>query len=632
MRVLAIGLGAAGSQIVDHLYDHDRRSRVGCMSTLAIDIDAESLLRLRFLPDSAKVHFPSIDPFQHYDTCSTIDIEEVMTDIQKMDTIQIDAIMIFCGAGGSMVDGVSLIIPELRKSFIEPIFAVVTLPCLNEGKARSAKAADDIDMLQSYVDAIILFDNETWFRKLAETVPSRDAEDGTQKPFPLPISGSRPDRTSEIFRLIDERIARKIGLLLRAGEFNEEGLEVSEVVLDAGEVLNTLHGNGMVAVGYAAEQIPWNWLDMFDRWRSARYFIEGSQERAARIVALAKKAVYDEISIPCDLTSADKALILIAGPSRELSMKGFQTIRKWIDRSISGLEMRSGDYPVKNTRYVGIIIMLSGLKNIPRLIELQKIRDDYRKELERQKEEARKDSGKWLIESVERATAPAGGAEILSGAAEMIQMFPPDEMIILPGRTTKVHTEVKGDVIVIPWKRKRRREEEPEIVVPQGPARTVSEITRSTDGGSRFAPNDSIFGARDVDLSRVQHPKEAEIADFRLKTLPRTKDGVIDGDTIVIQPSLIRTREGIIDAETVSVASSGKKLRELDNHDLSVRAERTMPQDDAVIIVDRRLSASKIRPREPDPAKKKLSFIEREKEGKDEDAEKPKASDIFWFE
>jgi len=70
--------------------------------------------------------------------------------------------------------------------------------------------------------------------------------------------------------------------------------------------------------------------------------------------------VYDDISIPCDLTSAEKALVLIAGPSQELSMRGFQTVRKWIDRSIAGLEMRSGDYPVKNTRYVGIIIMLSG--------------------------------------------------------------------------------------------------------------------------------------------------------------------------------------------------------------------------------------------------------------------------------
>ena len=65
------------------------------------------------------------------------------------------------------------------------------------------------------------------------------------------------------------------------------------------------------------------------------------------------------------MTSAAKALILIAGPSHELSMKGFMTVRKWIDRSIAGLETRSGDYPVTNTKYVAIIIMLTGLKISP---------------------------------------------------------------------------------------------------------------------------------------------------------------------------------------------------------------------------------------------------------------------------
>jgi hypothetical protein len=42
--------------------------------------------------------------------------------------------------------------------------------------------------------------------------------------------------------------------------------------------------------------------------------------------------------------------------------------------------MRSGDYPVKNTRYVVIIVMLAGLRNIPRIEELREIRDQFRQE------------------------------------------------------------------------------------------------------------------------------------------------------------------------------------------------------------------------------------------------------------
>ena len=42
-----------------------------------------------------------------------------------------------------------------------------------------------------------------------------------------------------------------------------------------------------------------------------------SKKKASRIVELAKQAIYHEISTPCDMTSAHKALILVAGPSHE---------------------------------------------------------------------------------------------------------------------------------------------------------------------------------------------------------------------------------------------------------------------------------------------------------------------------
>ena len=108
--------------------------------------------------------------------------------------------------------------------------------------------------------------------------------------------------------------------------------------------------------------------------KPAGIFDEEQKRKASRIVELTKQAIYHEISTPCDLTSAHKALILVAGPSQELSMRGFMTVRKWIDRSIAGLETRSGDYPVVNTKNVAIIVMLSGLENIPRITELKEIR------------------------------------------------------------------------------------------------------------------------------------------------------------------------------------------------------------------------------------------------------------------
>lgn len=388
MRILAIGVGGAGSRIVDQLYYQDRKSSVSCISPVVIDTDGNYLSQLRNLPEDSKIFFPALDPDVHYDIMSTVDVSEIMSNIKKLDTVNLDALMVFSGLGGNVCDIVPHLIEEIRKAFFEPVFAVCTLPYLREGRAIAKKAADDLDKIEECADAVILFDNETWYKKIKSSFETTLDEHGEPVVKPSPFGKIFPENPRDIYRMLNERISRQIGLLLRAGEFNESGLDSAEVVLDAGEILNTLKGNGITAIGYAIENLPFNWMDTFERLRSDTYFSEGSHKRATRIVALAKQAVYEDISIPCDLTSADKALILIAGPSHELSMKGFQTVRKWIDSSIAGLEMRSGDYPVRNTRFVGIIIMLSGIHNVPRVEEIKKLREEYLEELAQKEKEA----------------------------------------------------------------------------------------------------------------------------------------------------------------------------------------------------------------------------------------------------
>ena len=131
------------------------------------------------------------------------------------------------------------------------------------------------------------------------------------------------------------------------------------------------------------------------------------------------------------MTSAHKALILIAGPSHELSMKGYMTVRKWIDRSIAGLETRSGDYPVMNTKNVAIIIMLSGLENIPRLTELREIQSQYKS--------SRQDSFPILPESesdiipLPESERPGISGGLVDAASPLqSETIVKDEMLVLP--------------------------------------------------------------------------------------------------------------------------------------------------------------------------------------------------------
>ena len=390
MRILAIGLGGAGGRIVDRLYGTDRRSsKVACVQSLVVDVDPDSLSQLTSLPESSKIYFPPIDiphPQDPLDTgtTATIDIAEVTARVQTMATGETDAIFICAGLGGGLVDSASHIVAALRTSMAEPIFGLVTLPCLAEGERCSAKAADDIEMLAPVLDGVILFDNETWYKKIKSQQKALAREDeGFAVRWGLK---KKPDRVvspvQKMYSLLNDAIVRRISLILRAGEFKADGgIELAEVVLDSGEVLNTMKGMGFITIGYAVEQIPQNPLNFLSKLRPTGFFADEHQKKASRIVELAKQAIYHEVSTPCDLTSAHKALVLIAGPSHELSMKGYMTVRKWIDRSIAGIETRSGDYPVTSTRFVAIIVMLTGLENIPRIGELKEIRAQFNQRL-----------------------------------------------------------------------------------------------------------------------------------------------------------------------------------------------------------------------------------------------------------
>jgi cell division GTPase FtsZ len=382
MRILAIGLGGAGCRIANSLYAVDRRSsKVACVQAFAIDVDDATLSQLKGLPENSKIYFPALEPGPA-DTrgdstqTATIDIGEVISRIQNVDHGETDAILICCGLGGSMVDVAPHIIAALRNSVVEPIFGLVTLPCLAEGERKSGKAADDIDMLSSLLDGIILFDNETWFKKIRSqksTLAKKERSFAEKMGFVKEQPALSP--TLATYLLLNDAIVKRISLILRAGEFKADGgLELAEVVLDSGEVLNTMKGMGFITIGYAVEHIPSDPMGFLSWLRPAAISADHHNKRASRLVELAKQAIYHEISTPCDMTSAHKALILIAGPSHELSLKGFMTVRKWIDRSIAGLETRSGDYPVVNTQNVAIIIMLSGLENIPRIDEIRGIR------------------------------------------------------------------------------------------------------------------------------------------------------------------------------------------------------------------------------------------------------------------
>lgn len=381
MRALLIGLGGAGCRIVDTLNLHDERSGVRSVRSFVFDADQKTISEMQTIPQEDRYVLTPLDPIKEHNTRGTdFEVGYLASCFQRDGIEEIDAVFVCAGLGGRMAELVPTIVSQLNDAFSDPVFTILTLPGRNEGLKVSARASETLGEIRKVSQATILFDNETWFKRTEDEDSIKNVVEAKHKAT-----------IYEMFPVLNEMLARRVGLLLRAGEFNHRGVEAAEVVLDAGEVLNTLKGMDLVAIGYATEKLPTTWTNnMLKRIRVEKYLLEENQARTSRIVELAKQAVYREVSVPCDLTSSEKALVLIAGPSDELSMKGFQTVRKWIDRSIKGLEMRAGDYPVKSTQYVGVIIVLAGLENVPRVKELDEIRVIYENELSKEYEEEEK--------------------------------------------------------------------------------------------------------------------------------------------------------------------------------------------------------------------------------------------------
>ena len=381
MRALLIGIGGAGSRIVNMLLAHEEKSSVKSVRAYIFDADRENLNAMEAVDVEKRIYLsPSSVETEVCLTGYDFDINHISGYFDDAIADEADAIFICAGLGGRMAETVPGILKQLNVTFADPVYTILTLPARNEGARVSARAAATLSEIRREANASILFDNETWIQRLEEgkghiagKKQEKEDEESALQPAKLSIQDAAPR--------LNELLTRRVELLLRAGEITPDGLESAEAVLDAGEVLNTLADSDIVSIGYAAERIPKSLLGFFNRFRMEKYMLEEGQKRTARIVELAKQAVYEEVSIPCDLTTANKALVLITGPSNELSMKGFQTIRKWIDRSIKGLEMRAGDYPVHSSRDVGVIIVLAGIENVPRLAELNEIKSSYEEEV-----------------------------------------------------------------------------------------------------------------------------------------------------------------------------------------------------------------------------------------------------------
>jgi len=350
MRVFVIGYGQAGGRIADTFLEYTKKTGQNFVArAIAVNTARSDLMGLKNIPMEDRILVGEALTKGHGigadnelgARVATDELYSIQSEIDSRGTHQVDAFLIIAGLGGGTGSGGAPVLARrLKKLYEEPVYALGVLPARDEGSLFSLNAARSMLTLVNEADNLFLFDNDAW-KKGGESV-------------------------KEAFADINEEIVRRFAILFGAGEANEVG----QMVVDAAEVMNTLKGGGVSTIGYASEQIESE--GMLKKFLGKKKGME-SLDSVTRITSLVRRAVAGRLTIPCDVSTAQRALIIAAGPPKELNRKGIEKSKVRIEEMIKGKEVRGGDFPVVKGQHVSTIVLFSGVSDVPRIKELQEI-------------------------------------------------------------------------------------------------------------------------------------------------------------------------------------------------------------------------------------------------------------------
>ncbi len=374
MRVFFIGFGQAGGKIVDMFMEQDKRAPVRSFRGIAVNTARTDLmglknieLRDRILIGQTVVKGHGVGTDNVTGAKITADeIDSIINTIDTRGTHDIDAFVVCAGLGGGTGSGGSPVLcRHLKRIYREPVYALGILPVPEEGRLYSYNAARSLSTLVNEADNTFIFDNSAW-KNEGESV-----------------------RTA--YERLNDEIVRRFGVLFRAGEVGKNG--VGEMVVDSSEIINTLRGGGVTSVGYAISekvtksvQQKKGFLGGFSvKKKEATEEVLTGEDKSAKVIGLVRRAMLGRLTLPCDYTTAERALVLIAGPPDEMDRKGVEKSKSWVEENIAGVEVRGGDYPTESSK-IAAVVVLATIGDAPRIRELLEIAKETKEDVIKSKE------------------------------------------------------------------------------------------------------------------------------------------------------------------------------------------------------------------------------------------------------
>ncbi len=355
MKLAVIGFGNAGGKVLDKLLEFESDTdRNLIRSALAVNSARVDLARLENLPEDHRFLIGQTDErVKGHGVGSNPDLgaEITRTDRYEIDRAldmvpiyEIDAFLIVAGLGGGTGSGgAPELAKELRSRYDEPVYGLGILPSKQEAGRAALNAARSFQSFGEATSNLLLFDNDAW-RGSGDSV-----EDGYER--------------------TNEEIAKRVVTLLAAGEV--DGSTVSENAMDSSDVRRTLDTGGVSVIAYAeTEDISQNGSGLLSRYRTNGTDIS-QPDSATKINGLIRQAVQSRLTCPANIDAAERSLIVVSGPSSELSRKGIESARRWLERETESVEVLAGDDPRDSQRVLSGVILLSNVTEIPAVEDLK---------------------------------------------------------------------------------------------------------------------------------------------------------------------------------------------------------------------------------------------------------------------
>ncbi len=388
MKLAVIGVGNAGGKIVDELlqyeYETDRSLITSAIAINSARVDLERLERLprdnRFLigqtDERVKGHGVGSDPDLGAEIVRN-DQYEIDRAMDQVSIYEIDAFLIVAGLGGGTGSGGAPAIgSQLSEQYEVPVYGLGVLPSDSEGGRASLNAARSFRSFTESTDNVVSFDNGVW----------RASEDSLKAGY---------DRTNR-------EIAKRIVTLLSAGEIDSSTL--SENAMDSSDIHRTLSTGGISTVAYAETE---------HRNRESRGLLSRLQsngatnaanevDSATKVSGLIRQAVNSRLTCPAEISTAERSLIVISGPSSSFSRKGLEAGRRWIERQTGSAEVLAGDNPREDSNTLSAVVLLSNVTDVPRVDALQKQAVEAQENIEAQQSTRESDISELIIDENDR--------------------------------------------------------------------------------------------------------------------------------------------------------------------------------------------------------------------------------------